>query len=165
MWKNIRDALANTLNGFWQISYIAAIRTGRFARSKGYVFRVRDSAVQVKNKSAYVRQELQEIDELGGVEGRFMSGKRKLGLFWILAKMKETAGSMITMDFLNLIMKRLFRRNMMFLYAFLLPLKMRLIYCLIWAKICLNRCGFYKILSVQYTQIMKAYCAFIFNML
>ena len=71
-----------------------------------------------KDQPADVRQELQEIGERNEVEGRFGNGKRKLGLSLIMAKLKETAGSMIAMDIFILNMERLFRRKMLFLYMF-----------------------------------------------
>ena len=71
-----------------------------------------------KDQPADVRQELQEIGERNEVEGRFGNGKRKLGLSLIMAKLKETAGSMIAMDIFILNMERLFRRKMLFLYTF-----------------------------------------------
>ena len=71
-----------------------------------------------KDQPADVRQELQEIGERNEVEGRFGNGKRKLGLSQIMAKLKETAGSMIAMDIFILNMERLFRRKMLFLYTF-----------------------------------------------
>ena len=73
-----------------------------------------------KNHSADVRQELKEIGERNEVEGKFGSGKRKLGLSRIMAKLKETAGSMIAMDIFILNMERLFRRKILFLCAIIL---------------------------------------------
>lgn len=45
-----------------------------------------------------IRQEYKEIGERNEVEGKFGTGKRKLGMSRIMAKLKETTGSMISMD-------------------------------------------------------------------
>ena len=53
--------------------------------------------------------------------GRIQGLKRmspKLGLSLIMAKLKETAGSMIEMDIFILNMERLLRQKVLFLYAF-----------------------------------------------
>lgn len=71
-----------------------------------------------KEHSGDVRQELKEIGERNAVEGKFGNGKRKLGLSLIMAKLKETAGSMIGMDIFILNMERLLRQKVLFLYAF-----------------------------------------------
>ena len=71
-----------------------------------------------KEHAADIRQELRETGERNEVEGRFGTGKRKLGLARIMAKLKETTGSMIAMDVFILNMERLFRRKMLFLCAF-----------------------------------------------
>ncbi len=71
-----------------------------------------------KEHSDDLRQELKEIGERNAVEGKFGNGKRKLGLSLIMAKLKETAGSMIGMDIFILNMERLFRQKVLFLYAF-----------------------------------------------
>lgn len=65
-----------------------------------------------------IRQELKETGERNAVEGKFGNGKRKLGLSRIMAKLKETAGSMIGIDIFILNMERLFRQKVLFLYAF-----------------------------------------------
>lgn len=57
--------------------------------------------------------------------GRIQGLKRmspKLGLSLIMAKLKETAGSMIEMDIFILNMERLLRQKVLFLYAFFDPL-------------------------------------------
>lgn len=51
-----------------------------------------------KNREEEIRQELQEIGERNEVEGKFGTGKRKFGLSCIMGKLKETSGSMISMD-------------------------------------------------------------------
>ena len=57
--------------------------------------------------------------------GRIQGLKRispKFGLSLIMAKLKETAGSMIEMDIFILNMERLLRQKVLFLYAFFDPL-------------------------------------------
>ena len=71
-----------------------------------------------KGHSDDIRQELKETGERNAVEGKFGNGKRKLGLSRIMAKLKETAGSMIGIDIFILNMERLFRHKVLFLYAF-----------------------------------------------
>ena len=51
-----------------------------------------------KDHAEEVRAELKEVGERNAVEGKFGNGKRKLGLSLVMAKLKETAGTMITMD-------------------------------------------------------------------
>ena len=51
-----------------------------------------------KNHAEDLRQELKEIGERNAVEGKFGNSKRMLGMSLIMAKLKETAGSMIGMD-------------------------------------------------------------------
>lgn len=65
-----------------------------------------------------LKMELQEVGERNAVEGKFGNGKRKLGLSLVMAKLKETAGTMITMDIFVLNMERLLRQRKLFLCAF-----------------------------------------------
>ncbi len=53
-----------------------------------------------KNYSEEIRTERKEVGERNAIEGKFGNGKRKLGLSLIMAKLKETAGTMIAMDIL-----------------------------------------------------------------
>ena len=71
-----------------------------------------------KTHAEDLKTELQEAGERNAVEGKFGNGKRKLGLSLIMAKLKETAGSMITMDIFILNMERLLRQRKLFLCAF-----------------------------------------------
>lgn len=71
-----------------------------------------------KDHAADLRTELQETGERNAVEGKFGNGKRKLGLSLIMAKLKETAGSMITMDIFILNMEHRLRQRRLFLYTF-----------------------------------------------
>lgn len=65
-----------------------------------------------------LRTELKEVGERNIVEGKFGNGKRKLSLSLIMAKLKVTAGSMITMDIFILNMERYLRQRVSFMYAF-----------------------------------------------
>jgi hypothetical protein len=65
-----------------------------------------------------LRQELKEIGERNAVEGKFGNGKRKLNLSLIMAKLKETAGTMIAMDVFILNMERLSRKGALFSCGF-----------------------------------------------
>ena len=71
-----------------------------------------------KDHANELQQELQEVGERNAVEGKFGNGKRKLGLSLVMAKLKETAGTMITMDIFILNMERLLRQREKFFYAF-----------------------------------------------
>jgi hypothetical protein len=64
------------------------------------------------------RIELQEVGERNIVEGKFGNGKRKLGLSLVMAKLKETAGTMISMDVFILNMEHFLRQRKELLYAF-----------------------------------------------
>lgn len=64
-----------------------------------------------------LKTELREVGERNAVEGKFGNGKRKLGLSLIMAKLQETAGSMIAMDIFILNMERFLRKRMLFPYA------------------------------------------------
>ena len=66
-----------------------------------------------------LRQELKEVGERNAVEGKFGNGKRKLGLGLIMAKLKETAGSMIGMDIFVLNMEHRMRQYVALCCAFL----------------------------------------------
>lgn len=72
-----------------------------------------------KTHAEDLRQELKEIGERNEVEGKFGIGKRKLGLSRIMAKLKETTGSMIGMDIFILNMERFLRQEVSFLCAIL----------------------------------------------
>ncbi len=72
-----------------------------------------------KDHAEEVREELKEVGERNAVEGKFGNGKRKLGLSLVMAKLKETAGTMITMDIFILNMERFLRQRVLFLCAFL----------------------------------------------
>ena len=65
-----------------------------------------------------LRQELKEIGERNAVEGKFGNGKRKLNLSLIMAKLKETPGTMIAMNVFILNMERLFRKGALFSCGF-----------------------------------------------
>ena len=73
-----------------------------------------------------LQAELKEAGERNAVEGKFGNGKRKLGLSLIMAKLKETAGTMITMDIFILNMERRLRQKALFLCAFLRYRKKRI---------------------------------------
>ena len=70
-----------------------------------------------KNRPEEIRQELREIGERNAVEGKFGNGKRKLGLGRIMAKLKETTGSMIAMDLFVLNMEYHMRKCVTLCYA------------------------------------------------
>lgn len=70
-----------------------------------------------KNYAEELRTERCEAGERNAVEGKFGNGKRKLGLSLIMAKLKETAGTMITMDIFILNMEQLLRNKALFLCA------------------------------------------------
>ena len=71
-----------------------------------------------KNYAEDIRTERREAGERNAVEGIFGNGKRKLGLSLIMAKLKETAGTMITMDVFILNMERYLRHGASFLCTF-----------------------------------------------
>lgn len=71
-----------------------------------------------KDHAEELRAELKEVGERNAVEGKFGNGKRKFGLSLVMAKLKETAGTMITMDIFILNMERLLRQRELFLCAF-----------------------------------------------
>ena len=71
-----------------------------------------------KTRAEDLRQELKEVGERNEVEGKFGTGKRKLGLSLITAKLQETAGSMIAMDIFIMNLERLLRQKVLFLYTF-----------------------------------------------
>ena len=62
-----------------------------------------------KNRKEEIHQELKEIGERNVVEGKFGNGKRKLGLGLIMAKLKETTETMISMDIFVLNMEHYMR--------------------------------------------------------
>ena len=62
-----------------------------------------------KDHAEKVRQELKEAGERNAVEGKFGNAKRKLGLNLIMAKLKETAENMISMDVFVLNMEHYMR--------------------------------------------------------
>jgi hypothetical protein len=64
-----------------------------------------------------LKTELREVGERNAVEGKFGNGKRKLGFSLIMAKLKETAGTMIAMDIFILNMERFLRQRKLFLCA------------------------------------------------
>lgn len=78
-----------------------------------------------KDQAEDLRTELLEAGERNAVEGKFGNGKRKFGLSLVMAKLKETAGTMITMDIFILNMERLLRQRMLFLYSFFLRCPLR----------------------------------------
>ena len=82
-----------------------------------------------KDHAEDLKTERKEIGERNAVEGKFGNGKRKLGLSLIMAKLKETAGTMITMDIFILNMERLLRNKDLFLCAFFEDLKYWTCYC------------------------------------
>ena len=67
-----------------------------------------------KDYADELRQELKEIGERNAVEGKFGNGKRKFNLARIMAKLKETASTMIMRDVFVLNMERLFRQGCCF---------------------------------------------------
>ena len=71
-----------------------------------------------KDYADELRQELKEIGERNAVEGKFGNGKRKFNLARIMAKLKETASTMIMMDVFVLNMERLFRQGGLFSFRF-----------------------------------------------
>lgn len=87
-----------------------------------------------KDHAEELRAELREAGERNAVEGKFGNGKRKLGLSLIMAKLKETAGTMITMDIFILNMERLLKQKVLFLCAFLRCFKKRIIVQIIRSK-------------------------------
>ena len=70
----------------------------RFCREHG----IRISGPRLGRRGSNYRdelqQELKEIGERNAVEGKFGNGKRRLGLGRIMAKLRETTGSMVAMD-------------------------------------------------------------------
>ncbi len=62
-----------------------------------------------KNHMEEMRQEKKESGERNAVEGKFGNAKRKLGLGLIMAKLKETAENMISMDVFVLNMEHYMR--------------------------------------------------------
>lgn len=62
-----------------------------------------------KDHAKEVRRELKEIGERNAVEGKFGNAKRKLGMNMIMAKLKETTESMISMDVFILNMEHYMR--------------------------------------------------------
>ena len=82
-----------------------------------------------KDHAEDLKTERKEIGERNAVEGKFGNGKRKLGLSLIMAKLKETAGTMITMDIFILNMERLLRNKDLFLCAFFEDIKYWICYC------------------------------------
>ena len=67
-----------------------------------------------KDYADELRQELKEIGERNAVEGKFGNGKRKFNLARIMAKLKETASTMIMRDVFVLNIERLFRQGCCF---------------------------------------------------
>ena len=67
-----------------------------------------------KDYADELRQELKEIGERNAFEGKFGNGKRKFNLARIMAKLKETASTMIMRDVFVLNMERLFRQGCCF---------------------------------------------------
>lgn len=71
-----------------------------------------------KSYTEELRQELKEIGERNAVEGKFGNGKRKLGMDLIMAKLKETSESVISMDVFVLNMELRMRRCVALCYGF-----------------------------------------------